>query len=196
VGAIDILLLCTANQCRSPMAEVLLRSTLADRGVEATVSSAGLFRGGVPASPGSVRAMARRGLDLDAHRSRTVTAELLDGADLVVGMARLHVKEAVLAVPDVWPRAFTLKELVRRGAAAGPRPAGEPVADWLARLHEGRRRADLIGDDPADDVADPIGGPDDLYLRTADELELLVRRLADLAFPIPVNPDDRLGTRS
>jgi protein-tyrosine-phosphatase len=180
------------------MAEALLRSALAERGVEAAVSSAGLFRGGVPASPGSVKAMARRGLDIDGHRSRTVTSELLEGADVVLGMARLHVREAVVAVPEIWPRAFTLKELVRRGAAVGPRPAQQPLADWLARLHEGRRRAEFIGDDPVDDVADPVGGPEQLYLETATELEDLVGRLVDLAFPVrpvPVNPGDRVGSR-
>jgi protein-tyrosine phosphatase len=176
------------------MAEALLRAALQGRGVEATVSSAGLFRGGVPASPGSVRAMARRGLDIDPHRSRTVTDELLEAADLVVGMARLHVREAVVAVPDIWPRAFTLKELVRRGAAAGPRPPGLSLEAWLARLHEGRRRGDLIGDDPDDDVADPVGGPEPLYLATAAELEDLVTRLVDLAFPVAVNPGDRVPT--
>jgi protein-tyrosine phosphatase len=175
------------------MAEALLRSTLAARGVEATVASAGLFRGGVPASPGSVKAMARRGIDLDGHRSRTVTGDLLAEADLVLGMARLHVREAVVAVPEVWPRAFTLKELVRRGSEAGRRPAEEPLADWLARVHDGRRRADLIGDDPADDVADPVGGPDRLYLETADELEDLVGRLVDLAFPVPAGAREPRG---
>jgi protein-tyrosine phosphatase len=177
------------------MAEALLRSALAARGVEATVSSAGLFRGGVPASPGAVRAMARRGLDVDSHRSRTVTAELLEAADLVVGMARLHVREAVVAVPDVWPRAFTLKELVRRGTEVGPRSPEQPLGRWLDRLHEGRRRADLNGDDPVDDVADPVGGPERLYLATAAELEDLVTSLVDLAFPVVVNPGDRVKTR-
>jgi protein-tyrosine phosphatase len=179
------------------MAEALLRSALATRGVEASVSSAGLFRGGVPASPGSVRAMALRGIDIDEHRSRTVSEELLGSADLVVGMARLHVREAVVALPDVWPRAFTLKELVRRGNDAGARAAGQPFDEWLARLHEGRRRADLIGDDPEDDVADPVGGPDRLYLATAAELEHLVTRLVDLAFPVvpaAVDPAGRVGS--
>ncbi len=120
------------------MAEALLRDALGRRGVEASVSSAGLFRGGVPASPGSVKAMAQRGLDLEAHRSRTVTEDLLLGADLVLGMARLHVREAVVAVPQVWPRAFTLKELVRRGSSgAACRPARArwgpwPVAAWTS----------------------------------------------------------------
>jgi protein-tyrosine phosphatase len=179
------------------MAQALLGSALGVRGIDATVSSAGLFRGGVPASPGSVRAMARRGLDLDGHRSRTVTPELLGAADLVLGMARLHVREAVVAVPAIWPRAFTLKELVRRGGSAGARSADEPLEAWLARIHEGRRRSDLIGDDPADDVADPVGGPERLYLETAVELEDLVGRLVDLAFPVraaPANPGDRVST--
>jgi protein-tyrosine phosphatase len=165
------------------MAEALLRSALGRRRVEASVSSAGLFRGGVPASPGSVRAMAQRGLDLDGHRSRTVTGDLLEGADLVLGMARLHIREAVVAVPEVWPRAFTLKELVRRGEGAGPRDPEQPLASWLEQVHEGRRRADLLGDDPEDDVADPVGGPDRLYLATAEELEELVERLVIVAFP-------------
>ena len=170
------------------MAEALLRAALQARGVEASVSSAGLFRGGVPASPGSITAMARRGLDLDHHRSRTVTEELLGGSDLVLGMARLHVREAVVAVPDVWPRAFTLKELVRRGAATGPRPPEQPLEAWLAAVGEGRRRGDLIGDDPEDDVADPVGGPERLYLATAEELEDLVTRAVDLAFPLGSAP--------
>jgi protein-tyrosine-phosphatase len=176
------------------MAEALLRAALQRRGVEATVSSAGLFRGGVPASPGSVRAMARRGLDLDGHRSRTVDGDLLVAADLVVGMARLHVREAVVAVPDVWPRAFTLKELVRRGEAVGGRDPEEPLDSWLERVHEGRRRADLLGDDPEDDVPDPVGGPDRLYLATAEELEELVERLVIVAFP-SVTAGDRTGPR-
>jgi protein-tyrosine phosphatase len=176
------------------MAEALLRGALRARGVDAAVSSAGLFRGGVPASPGSIRAMARRGLDIDGHRSRTVSGELLGAADLVLGMARLHVREAVVAVPEVWPRAFTLKELVRRGSATGPRSPGQPLDAWLADVHEGRRRSELIGDDPADDVADPVGGPDRLYLATAEELEGLVTRLVDVAFPpgsAPGSPDGR-----
>jgi protein-tyrosine phosphatase len=182
------------------MAEALLRSALAARGVEATVSSAGLFRGGVPASAGSVRAMSRRGLDIEGHRSRTVTGDLLEQADLVLGMARLHVREAVVAVPQVWPRAFTLKELVRRGTAAGPRPPDQPLEAWLARVHEGRRRADLLGDDREDDVADPVGGPDRLYLATADELEELVALLVALAFPAAgrpegADPGDRVRAR-
>lgn len=164
------------------MAEVLLQHQLDRSGVEARVHSAGEIRGGVPASPGSVRAMASRGLDLDDHRSRRMTAELVTGADLVVGMARRHLREAVLACPEAWPRTFTLKELVRRGEAAGPRAADESLAAWLERVVEGRRPADLLGDDLADDVVDPIGSADHVYEATAVELAELIDRLVELAF--------------
>jgi protein-tyrosine-phosphatase len=51
------------------MAEVLLRRRLADAGVVASVSSAGRYEGGAPATDHGIRAMADRGLDLTAHRS-------------------------------------------------------------------------------------------------------------------------------
>ncbi len=185
-------MLCTGNRCRSPIAEVLLRQRLDELGVEAAVSSAGELPGGVPAEPGSVRAMAARGLDLGRHRSRAFTAEHLDRADLVVAMARRHVREAVLAHPQAWPRTFTLKELVRRGEACGPRRAGQPLEDWLARVHQGRRTNELLGDNPVDDVEDPIGAPNHVYEATAAELHDLIGRLVDLAFvPAAIQPADR-----
>jgi glycine hydroxymethyltransferase len=167
------------------MAEALLRRRLDEAGVSAGVSSAGLLGHDVPASDGAVRVLAARGIDLAAHRSRRLSPELVAGADLVVGMAQNHVREAVLAVPDSMGRAFTLKELVRRGEAVGPRGGGETLADWLGRVGAGRRHADLLGDDPADAVADPIGLPDKAYRAAAEEIDELLRRLVELTFPPP-----------
>lgn len=164
------------------MAEVLLRHRLEALGVDARVSSAGELPGGVPAEGGSRRAMATRGLDLSDHRSREITLELLAEADLVIAMARRHVREAVLVCPGAWPRTFTLKELVRRGEAATPRRRDQPFAGWLALVHGGRRTSDLLGDDASDDVEDPIGEPDHVYEATAAELDDLVTRLVDVAF--------------
>ncbi len=179
----DVLVLCTANICRSPMAAALLARGLAARAAVASVHSAGLLADGEPPAPLAVSAMADLGLDISAHRSRLVRAGDLTAADLTLAMARVHLRHAVVTAPEVWPRAFTLKELVRRGEQIGPRPPGTGLADWLAMAHEGRDRASLLGDSADDDVADPIGGPPLAYRQTADLLSHLVGRLADLCWP-------------
>jgi len=135
--------------------------------------------------PALVTAMAERGLDISAHRSRLVRTDDLAAADLMLAMARVHLRHAVVTAPEIWPRAFTLKELVRRGSEAGPRPPGTGLADWLALANQGRDRRTLLGDSPDDDIADPIGGPPLAYDQTADLLTNLLGTLADLCWPAP-----------
>ncbi len=151
--------------------------------MDVRVTSAGLRLAGEPASGHGVDVLGTRGIDLSAHRSRIVDRELLESTDLVLAMAREHLREAVLALPDIWPRAFTLKELVRRGETIGPRAPGESVGQWIARAHSGRNRQDLLGSSSTDDVEDPIGLDRSAYEKTADELSDLVDRLVDLLWP-------------
>ncbi|MGH3851753.1 MAG: hypothetical protein ACRDRT_19040, partial [Pseudonocardiaceae bacterium] len=110
----------------------------------------------------------------------TMTRDLLLGADLVVCMAREHVREAVVVAREAWPRIFTLKELVRRGSAVGPRQPGQKVADWLLAAHDGRTTADLMGASAVDDVADPIGQHLSVYERMVAEVEDQVGKLVTL----------------
>jgi protein-tyrosine phosphatase len=175
------------------MAEVLLRHHLATAGVDATVSSAGLYEGGRPATAFGIDAMAGRGLDLTAHQSRQMTADMLDRADLVVGMAREHVREAVVLNNDALGKTFTLKELVRGAEAIGPRGPTEPLAAWLARIAQARSRTDLVGlgHDDALDVADPIGRGRVDYEVTANLLDDLLGRLVALALLTDVRRQER-----
>lgn len=178
-GGIRILVVCTANQCRSPMAAALLRRRLDARGVDATVASAGLLPGGAPATADARAVVA----GLDDHVSTQLDADLVAGADLVVAMAREHLREAAVLVPGALAKTFTLKELVRRAERAGPRGPDEPFVAWLARVGEGRRASDLLAEDPGDDVADPIGSPRFVYEQTAAELDGLLGRFVALAWP-------------
>jgi protein-tyrosine phosphatase len=177
-----VLVLCTANRCRSVMAGALLARRL---GAAGWVQSAGLLAAGQPAPPEAVSVMASYGLDVSRHRSRLMTADELGAASMVLAMAREHVRHAVVTEPAVWPRAFTLKEIVRRGQQAGPRPSGESLADWTARLHAGRERSALLGDSPDDDVPDPMGGPPQAYMGTAALLDQLTGHLVELCWGLP-----------
>lgn len=87
-----ILLVCTGNICRSPLAAALLERSLAQRAiVGVAVSSAGTGAwDGAPASEGAYLVGLERGLDLSGHRARLLTRELVEGADLVLTMARHH----------------------------------------------------------------------------------------------------------
>jgi protein-tyrosine phosphatase len=166
------------------MAEALLRHHLGGAH-DVTVSSAGRYPGGSPATDHGQATMAARGLDLSRHTSRQLDKELLAQADLVIGMAREHVREAVVLDPGAIARTFTLKELVRAATAVGPRHEDEPLDGWLERVGAGRRREALlsVGHDEAFDIEDPIGRGRQDYEATAAELDHLLAVLVELAWP-------------
>jgi protein-tyrosine-phosphatase len=118
------------------------------------VTSAGLLPGGRSADLQTALAVSDQGADLSQHISRQVSTDILehDGRDLVIVMARSHLRELVVADPSLWPRVVTLKELCRYLHA---RNDNSGVA--LARIVAGRKMSGLIGDDPADDLADVHG---------------------------------------
>jgi protein-tyrosine phosphatase len=168
------------------MAEGLLRSYMSQAGIAASVGSAGLLPGGSPATDDAIAVMSLRGIDIRRHRSRTLNPAIARGTPLIIGMTRQHVREACVTYGAPIARTFTLKELVRRGEKAGPRGPRETVSAWLARVGAGRQTSDLLGNDPADDVADPVGKPREFYERTVLELDDLLGRLVALLVGRPV----------
>jgi protein-tyrosine-phosphatase len=88
----SILLVCTGNICRSPLAAALLERALGERAAEGIrVSSAGTGAwDGAPVSEGAYLVGLERGLDLSGHRARLLTRELVEQADLILTMARHH----------------------------------------------------------------------------------------------------------
>jgi len=96
--ALRVLFICTGNTCRSPLAAAALRAELGDDAARVEVSSAGIGASpGQPASEGSRRVAAADGVDLSAHRSRTVTAGMARAADFVFVMTAEH-RAAVVAL--------------------------------------------------------------------------------------------------
>jgi protein-tyrosine phosphatase len=169
-----ILVVCTGNVCRSPMAEGFLRTALASRLGEAApaVSSAGTAGWeGAGAMDESIRAAEERGVDIGRHLARAISAGMVEDADLVVCMAAEHRDAIVRVWPDHRDKTFTIKELVRlleASPAAGPIPARVAAA---AAARNGSAEA-------AGDVRDPLGEPIDGYREIAAELQDLSDRLA------------------
>ena len=165
------------------MAAALFSGQAAAHAGRPRVASAGLGDAGFPV-PDEVReVMQRRGIDLTAHRSTTLTAPMVVAADLVIGMSLRHAQEAVLLEPAAWGRTFRLKEIVRRGEYVGPRLPGQDTAAWVRAAQGDRDRNALAHVSPEEDVADPFGGPAAGYEATADELDDLTGRLAALLWP-------------
>jgi protein-tyrosine-phosphatase len=90
----NMLFVCTGNTCRSPMAEVIARKAIEERGwSHVRVGSAGVAAdAGSLATDTAVKALAEAGLDLSGHRARRVDRALLDWADLVLVMSPSHLK--------------------------------------------------------------------------------------------------------
>jgi protein-tyrosine-phosphatase len=148
-----------------------------------SVVTAGFSEPELPATVDTVDTARAMKLDLAAHLSRVADRELLAAADLVIGMERRHVREAVVLEPTVWPHAFTLLELVRRAEAAEPRAPDESLTVWLERLSADRERMDMMGASPLDDIADPTSDWTVDHRSTAMLIDDLVRRLVSCAWP-------------
>ncbi|MGR6914786.1 low molecular weight protein-tyrosine-phosphatase [[Actinomadura] parvosata] len=90
-----VCLVCMGNICRSPMAEVVLRQTLADRGLggRVTVESAGTggWHVGDPMDERALEILSQHGYDGSAHRARQFTEDWFDRYDLVLAMDRDNV---------------------------------------------------------------------------------------------------------
>jgi len=177
-----VLVVCTGNLCRSPLAAALLAAGLPG----AAVSSAGTRapEGAAPPVPTRERALAL-GVDLDDHRARRLVEGTVGRAGLVLTAAREHRRTVVTLVPRATRVTFTLREFARLCVLVDPAEArtaldGRPPEARLraaVALVAARRGIGPRSTPDDDDVVDPIGHGDSVYDRSTRQIVEAVDRV-------------------
>ncbi len=98
-----VLIVCTGNSCRSPMAEGWLKNELKYKGLkdEIEVASCGIgARSGSTATSEAVYVMKNREIDITAHKSRPCSREDIIDSDLIFTMGPEHSQFIAGLVPE------------------------------------------------------------------------------------------------
>jgi low molecular weight protein-tyrosine phosphatase len=166
-----VLFVCTANVCRSPMAQLRFERAIHDRGIASafTVGSAGVqARRGMPMLTGCAELVDADRAAGAAFRSRPLSSALVRDSAAVVAMTRVGLSTVLSREPRAIARSVTLAELARC-ARTSRLDAGEPARQLaaLVRLAIRVRGATAPLDPADDDIDDPVASPDLLLRRTA-----------------------------
>jgi protein-tyrosine phosphatase len=162
----DLLVVCTGNICRSPMAAAMLAAGLPHLSVASAGTSA---LEGRPPHENTLTVLATEGVPALDHRARQLTPAIAQSAGLIVTMTRQH---RSIVISDMGVEAFTVHELARLIKRGDP---GTPAE--LSTLLSARRGAEQRDfDEP--DVTDPIGLPLVAYEQCFEALTTGLRSLA------------------
>ena len=106
-----IVIVCTGNSCRSPMAEGWLKHEIEKKGLssEIEVISCGTSaRDGLPCTPEAELVLRNREIDFSGFRSRRCRKGDLWSSDLILAMAAQHAEDAAALLPSAREKTITL----------------------------------------------------------------------------------------
>ena len=186
---LKILTVCSHNRTRSVMTMAMLQRNLDERlgSGAAIVRSLGFGPEDIPSIPDAVDAMKRRGLDTSGHRSRKVTKDSIEPADLVLTSERDHVVKIAAISPDTYRRSMTMPEFLAVAELNEPM-VGESLREWVTSLTEQRTARDYINGDVVE-IFDPTGSAPRAFEKSVVGMETMceqaTRLIAGVVDPAP-----------
>jgi protein-tyrosine-phosphatase len=145
---VSLLFVCTANVCRSPLAEYIMKQMIAEKeNPEETpedswrVESAGTWGvNGSDMADGVKQVLGEMGIKPGKHIARTVNEEILNGFDLVLTMERGQKEAIKIEFPSSAENVYMISEMI------------------------GKRF----------DIRDPMGGTIDEFRKTAGTIKMIL----------------------
>lgn len=130
----NLLMICTGNICRSPIAEGFATVLGLEYGCQIQSKSAstlGLLNR--PADPKSVKVCKEIGIDISQHKSQPITQELVDWADYILVMERKHAQHVRMGYENVDDKVLEL------GSFGGLTSIKDPIGGWTYRFRSCRK---------------------------------------------------------
>lgn len=179
-ASFNVLMLCSGNLCRSPIAEQLLRSRT--KGHAIRVSSAGTIADDGRAMPDEAAVISRRyGGDPSTHVSRLLTEAQLREADLVLTATRAHRGAVVQLLPRMSRRTFTINEFARLVSGL-PETERATLANSASIVDAVRSLRGFVAppENPDDDdIEDPYRRPFEVYEAVGARIHEQIARIAE-----------------
>ncbi|SFE18124.1 arsenate reductase/protein-tyrosine-phosphatase family protein [Blastococcus tunisiensis] len=178
----SVLVVCTGNVCRSPMAERVGRAHVApllpDPAVLRLESAGTRAVVGAGMDLASARVLQSLGGDPGGFVARQLTDQIAGSADLALTMTRDHRRDVLARAPRALSRTFTLVEAACLLDLLGPDveflDAGPADRARALVKHMAKARA-LRPSSATDDVADPIGQPDEVHATVGETIAAAIR---------------------